>query len=86
MAFTVEKPLTREQLEKVRAILAGNGFVLSGDSGVFDVPKSPAGRVVGTYAYVDGKLVVEVTKHRFGFGGAIKSRMEDWVEEALEEV
>lgn len=83
MSVTVEKQLTREQLDKVRGKLAEKGFVLTGDVGTFAVPGTPAGDVAGSFKYVDGKLSVEVTKHRSGMGRFVKGAVENGIEEAI---
>lgn len=83
MSVKVERELSREQLEKVRGQLAAKGFVLTGDVGTFAVPGTAAGNVVGSFRYADGKLLVDVTKHRFGMGRFVKGTIESGIEEAI---
>lgn len=82
MSVSVERELSREQLERVRGKLAAKGFVLTGDVGTFQAP-TPIGDVAGSFRYVDGKLVVDVTKHRKLFGGAVKRGIESGIAEAI---
>ena len=82
MSVTVERELTRDQLEKVRGKLAAKGFVLTGDVGTFSAP-TPVGDVAGSFRYAHGRLVVDVTKHRKLFGGAVKRGIESGIEEAI---
>lgn len=83
MSVTVERELTREQLEKVRGKLAAKGFVLTGDVGTFSVPGTAAGDVAGSFRFADGKLLVDVTKHRFGMGRFVKGTIESGIEDAI---
>ena len=83
MSVTVERQLTRDQLEKVRSQLARKGFVLTGDIGTFFVPGTAAGDVAGSFRYNEGKLSVDVTKHRFGMGRFVKGTIENGIEEAI---
>lgn len=82
MSVTVERALTRDQLERVRHKLAANGVVLKGDVGTFAAP-TPIGDIAGSFRYRDGVLVVDVTKHRKLFGGAVKRGIESGIEEAI---
>lgn len=83
MSVTVERALTRDQLERVRGSLAAKGFTLTGDVGTFSVPGTAAGDVAGSFRYAEGKLLVDVTKHRFGMGRFVKSTIEGGIEEAV---
>lgn len=83
MSVTVERALTREQLEKVRDKLAAKGFVLTGDMGTFFVPGTAAGDVAGSFRYNEGKLSVDVTKHRFGMGRFVKGTIESGIQEVI---
>lgn len=82
MSVTVEKQLTREQLEKVRGKLAAKGVALSGDVGTFE-GDTPMGRIAGTFAYAEGRLAVNVTKHRWGAGRFIEGGIKSGIEEAI---
>ncbi len=79
---TVERQLTREQLEKVRSKLATNGVVLTGDVGTFSADTA-IGEIAGSYLYTEGKLLIDVTKHRRMFGGVVRSGIERGIDEAV---
>lgn len=82
MSVTVERALTRDQVEKVRLALATKGITMVGDSGTFS-QSTPIGYVGGSFAYKEGTLQVNVTKHPPFMGRTVEGRIKSGIEEAI---
>jgi len=83
VSVTVDRQLTREQVEKVRAKLAQQGINLTGDAGTFS-RSIGLGTVAGTFSYSRDILRIEVTKKPLVVGwGTIQSEINKGIDAAV---
>lgn len=83
MSVAVDRQLTRDQVEKVRAKLAQQGIVLSGDAGTFSRSLG-IGTVAGQFSYSRDILRIEVAQKPLVVGwGTIQSEINKGIDEAI---